>query len=66
MVVCFPDEKSGVLFWGRYQSSGELALIVKPVMVMNELLATILAVQSYVVKRNAGVTCTVGEERDDT
>ncbi|MFQ5527751.1 MAG: hypothetical protein ACE5GX_16020 [Thermoanaerobaculia bacterium] len=55
-----------MLFWGRYQSSGELALIVKPVMVMNELLATILAVQSYVVKRNAGVTCTVGEERDDT
>jgi len=44
-----PDEKSGVLLRGRYQSKDELSQILKPVTVMNELLATILTVQSYVV-----------------
>ncbi len=44
-----PDEKSGVLLRGRYQSKEELSQILKPVTVMNELLATILTVQSYVV-----------------
>ena len=44
-----PDEKSGVLLRGRYQSKEELSQILKPVTVMNELLATILTVQSYIV-----------------
>ena len=44
-----PDEKSGVLLRGRYQSKDDLSQILKPVTVMNELLATILTVQSYVV-----------------
>ena len=44
-----PDEKSGVLLRGRYQSKDDLSQILRPVTVMNELLATILTVQSYVV-----------------
>ena len=44
-----PDEKSGVLLRGRYQSQEKLSQILKPITVMNELLSTILTVQSYVV-----------------
>ena len=44
-----PDEKSGVLLRGRYQSKDEISQILRPITVMNELLSTILTVQSYVV-----------------
>ena len=43
------DPKSGVLLRGRYQSSDDPCHILVPVTVMDELLATILTVQSYVV-----------------
>lgn len=49
IVAVPPDEKSGVLLRGRYQSKDEISQILKPVGVMNELLSTILTVQSYVV-----------------
>jgi putative ABC transport system permease protein len=42
-------EKSGVLLMGRYQGEEEAAQIVRPIAVMNDLLDTILTVQSYVV-----------------
>jgi len=42
-------EKSGVLLMGRYQGEEESAQIVRPIAVMNELLDTILTVQSYAI-----------------
>jgi putative ABC transport system permease protein len=48
-VIAVPhDEKSGVLLLGRYQSN-EAIQLVRPITVMDELLDTILTVQSYVV-----------------
>jgi putative ABC transport system permease protein len=44
-----PDTKSGVLLMGRYEADGESAQILRPREVMDELLDTILTVQSYVV-----------------
>jgi len=43
------DTKSGVLLMGRYEGDGKAAQIVRPREVMDELLGTILTVQSYVV-----------------
>jgi putative ABC transport system permease protein len=49
-IVALPhDDKSGVLLRGRYQSAEDRSQILQPVTVMDELLATILTVQSYVV-----------------
>ncbi len=44
-----PDDKSAALLRGRYQSPDELVQVVEPVGVMDELLATILTVESFVV-----------------
>jgi putative ABC transport system permease protein len=44
-----PDQKSSAILQGRYQGEDETAQIVQPVTVMEELLATILTVQSFVV-----------------
>jgi putative ABC transport system permease protein len=44
-----PTEKSSAILRGRYQSDEELCQIVRPITVMDELLATILTVQSYVI-----------------
>jgi putative ABC transport system permease protein len=43
------SEKSGVLLMGRYQGDDEPSQIVRPIAVMNDLLDTILTIQSYVV-----------------
>ncbi len=43
------SQKSGVLLRGRYQADGESSQIVQPIAVMNDLLDTILTIQSYVV-----------------
>jgi putative ABC transport system permease protein len=49
-VLALPgDEKSGVLMMGRYEGRDEPVQIVRPSSVMNDLLGTILTVQSYVV-----------------
>jgi len=49
LIAAPPDSKSGVLLMGRYAGSDEPAQIVRPREVMDELLQTILTVQSYVV-----------------
>ena len=43
------SQKSGVLLRGRYQADEEPSQIVRPIAVMNDLLDTILTIQSYVV-----------------
>ena len=43
------DQKSSALLQGRYQGADELVQIVRPMAVMDELLGTILTVQSFVV-----------------
>ncbi len=49
-VIAVPhDEKSRVLLMGRYEAPDESQRIVRPSAVMNDLLTTILTVQSYVV-----------------
>ena len=49
-VIALPhDEKSRTLLMGRYQSPGEPAQIVQPTDVMDELLATILRVRSFIL-----------------
>jgi putative ABC transport system permease protein len=49
-VVAVPhSRKSGVLLMGRYQGDDEPSQIVRPIAVMNDLLDTILTIQSYVV-----------------
>jgi putative ABC transport system permease protein len=49
-IIAVPlDEKSATLLQGRYLSPDELVQIVEPVNVMDDLLSTILTVQSYVV-----------------
>ena len=48
VVVVPPDQKSSALLQGRYQGDDEVAQITRPVTVMNELLGTILTVQSFI------------------
>ncbi len=48
MAVPF-DQKSGTILMGRFESAEEQSQIVRPVGVMNELLATILTIQGFVV-----------------
>jgi putative ABC transport system permease protein len=49
-VIAVPeDEKSGVILMGRYQGAEEAGQIVRPNEVMQELLDTILTIQSYVL-----------------
>ena len=43
------SKKSGVLLMGRFQGDDEPSQIVRPIAVMNDLLDTILTIQSYVV-----------------
>ncbi len=43
------DEKSRVLLMGRYEGPDEIVQIVRPSVVMNGLLDTVLTVESYVV-----------------
>jgi len=49
LIAVPPDAKSGVLLMGRYEGDGKSAQILRPREVMDELLDTILTVQSYVV-----------------
>ena len=44
-----PDEKSATLLMGRYQDAAQLNQIVRPLEVMEELLGTILTIESFVV-----------------
>ena len=49
-VVAAPrDQKSGTILMGRYEGGDELAQIVRPTTVMNDLLGTILTIQGFVV-----------------
>jgi putative ABC transport system permease protein len=49
-VIAVPhDEKSGVILMGRYEGTQGATQIVRPTGVMDELLDTILTVQSFVV-----------------
>ncbi len=49
-IIAVPhDAKSGVILRGRYQSSEESCQILEPIAVMDDLLETVLTVQSYVV-----------------
>jgi putative ABC transport system permease protein len=43
------SKKSGVLLMGRFQGDDEPSQIVRPIAVMNDLLDTILTIQSYLV-----------------
>jgi putative ABC transport system permease protein len=43
------DEKSGVLLMGRYEGEGETARIVRPRIVIDELLGTVFTVRGFVV-----------------
>ncbi len=49
IIVVPSDVKSGVLLQGRYLGEDERVQIVKPSVVMDELLGTILTVQKYVI-----------------
>ena len=44
-----PDDKSGTLLMGRYEDPDERHQILRPAVVMDELLATVLTVQAFVV-----------------
>jgi putative ABC transport system permease protein len=44
-----PDQKSSAILMGRYEASDERHQILQPVLVMDELLETVLTVQSFVV-----------------
>ena len=44
-----PDQKSSAILQGRYESEEQTAQLARPVEVMNDLLATILTVQAFVV-----------------
>ncbi len=43
-----PDQRASALLQGRYQSPDETVQIVRPATVMDELLATILTIQSFI------------------
>ena len=49
IVAVPPDQKSATLLMGRYQTIDQPHQIVRPLDVMDELLATVLTVQSFVV-----------------
>jgi putative ABC transport system permease protein len=49
VVVVPPDAKASALLQGRYQADDEPLQIVRPTTVMDELLATVLTVQRFVV-----------------
>ncbi len=44
-----PDQRSETILRGRYESPDDLAQIVQPTAVMDELLATVLTVQTFVI-----------------
>ena len=44
-----PDQKSSAILMGRYEAADERHQILQPVLVMDELLETVLTVQSFVV-----------------
>ncbi|MHC4079824.1 MAG: hypothetical protein ACYS15_01315 [Planctomycetota bacterium] len=44
-----PDQKSAAILMGRYEAAEQRHQILRPIVVMDELLATILTVQSFVV-----------------
>jgi putative ABC transport system permease protein len=49
-VIAVPhDQKSGVLLMGRYESEGEAARIVRPRVIIDDLLGTVFTVQGFVV-----------------
>ncbi len=49
-VIAVPvSDKSGVILMGRYEGADELSQIIRPRVVMDELLATVLTVQSFIV-----------------
>lgn len=49
-VIAVPEsEKAGVILMGRYQGTDELSQIVQPRTVMDQLLATVLTIQSFIV-----------------
>lgn len=49
-VIVVPDDpKASALFQGRYLDEDERAQVIRPVEVMEELLATVLTVQAYVM-----------------
>jgi putative ABC transport system permease protein len=49
-VIAVPrSEKSGTILMGRYQGDDDPCQIVRPITVMNDLLDTILTIQSFVV-----------------
>ena len=49
IVVVPPDQKSSAILQGRYEVAESLTQVVRPISVMDELLETILTVQSFVV-----------------
>ena len=49
IIAAPPDQKSATLLMGRYQNTNQPQQIVRPMRVMEELLATILTVQSFVI-----------------
>ncbi len=49
IVVVPPDRRSETILRGRYESPDDLAQIVEPVSVMDELLDTVLTVQTFVI-----------------
>ncbi|HET6278008.1 MAG TPA: ABC transporter permease [Candidatus Polarisedimenticolia bacterium] len=48
VIVVPPDQKSSALLQGRYRSDGERVQMIAPTAVIDELLATILTVRSFV------------------
>lgn len=49
VIVAPPDQRSSALLQGRYQSPSEAVQIVRPHEVMDELMATVLTVERFVV-----------------
>jgi putative ABC transport system permease protein len=49
-VIAVPrDRKSGVILMGRYEAADDIAQIIQPISVIDELLDTVVTVQSFVV-----------------
>jgi putative ABC transport system permease protein len=49
VIVVPPDARNSALLQGRYQSEEEVVQVAQPVTVMDELLATVLTIQRFVV-----------------
>ena len=49
MIAVPPDQRDSALLQGRYQSADDVAQVVVPTEVMDELLDTILTVQRFVI-----------------